>query len=410
MLVLLFHLLLAVLGAQTQLKTLMHFGNCNTSEYGRGTCIEKSDCEFYAVDKLTEFASKRQCFSRQRPDLVCCPRETNIIPILGARIFNETSNSGNETSTTPLATPTPRTLLKLLKLLPRTTPLPPTGADTLPQHPYCGTSFASRVTGGNDTELYEFPWTTLLEYTLPGGVKDFSCGAAFIAQRWLVTAAHCVHSRYTGLKNLTAARLGEWNKETDPDCVTHLSGKRECAPPHIRVPIDRILPHADFSTDTLTNDIALLRLSQPVDWVHTRPVEPVCLPPSQSQGPPVGAAADVSGWGKTETSESSKIKRKAMLHIQAGEQCREAFLKDGYLVGDSQLCAGGALGVDSCSGDSGGPLTVEADTPGGHRFVYLAGVVSFGRSSCGKSEFSGVYTRVNKYVSWIRNTINENRG
>lgn len=48
----------------------MHFGNCNSAEYGRGTCIEKADCEFYDVEKLTDFASKRQCFSRQRPDLV----------------------------------------------------------------------------------------------------------------------------------------------------------------------------------------------------------------------------------------------------------------------------------------------------------------------------------------------------
>ncbi|EDV33755.1 uncharacterized protein Dana_GF19169 [Drosophila ananassae] len=409
MLVVLFHLLLALLGAQAQLKALMHFGNCNSAEYGRGTCIEKADCDFYAVDKLTDFASKRQCFSRQRPDLVCCPRETNLIPILGARIFNETSSGVNTTAT--LATPTPRTLLKLL---PRTPPPPPSGADTLPTHPYCGTSFASRVIGGNNTELFEFPWTTLLEYTLPGGVKEFSCGAAFIAQRWLVTAAHCVHPKYTGgQKILTAARLGEWDKDTDPDCVTHLSGKRECAPPHIRVPIDLIRPHADFSTETLANDIALLRLSRPVDWLRhvDRHVEPVCLPPRNlQQEPPVGAAADVSGWGKTEKSDSSSIKRKAMLFIQAQAQCREAFEKEGFLVGDRQICAGGAIGVDSCSGDSGGPLTVEADTPQGHRFVYLAGVVSFGRSRCGESEFSGVYTRVSRYVSWIQDTINANRG
>jgi len=52
------------------LEAIMHFGNCISVEFGRGTCIEKRDCDFYAVDKLMDVASKQQCFSRQRPDLV----------------------------------------------------------------------------------------------------------------------------------------------------------------------------------------------------------------------------------------------------------------------------------------------------------------------------------------------------
>ncbi|KAH8298733.1 hypothetical protein KR018_005420, partial [Drosophila ironensis] len=388
-------------------EAIMHFGNCNSAEYGRGTCIEKSDCHFYAVDKLTDFASKQQCFSRQRPDLVCCPRETNIIPALGARIFNDSSAAARNPST-PVTT-TSRTLLRLL---PRTTPPPPQGADTLPEHPYCGTSFASRVVGGHDAELYEFPWTTLLEYALEGGGEDFSCGAAFIAQRWLITAAHCVHRNITGsYRNLTAARLGEWNRTTDPDCVTHLSGQRECAPPLYRVTIDRVLAHPQFAAATLANDIALLRLSQPVNWLpHLRHIEPVCLPPRNSEGPVAGTAADISGWGSTEASDSSQVKRKAMLHVLPQDQCREAFRPNGVNVGPAQLCAGGAVGVDSCSGDSGGPLTVEADTALGHRYVYLAGVVSFGRKRCGESEYSGVYTRVSSHRDWIERTIRANTG
>ncbi|KAH8419938.1 hypothetical protein KR009_004117, partial [Drosophila setifemur] len=380
---------------------MMHFGNCNSVEYGKGTCIEKTDCDFYDVDKLTDYASKQQCFSRQRPDLVCCPRETNIIPALGARIFNETSS--------PVGNTTARTTLKLLA---RTTPRPPSGVDELPQHPYCGTSFYSRVIGGENTELYEFPWTTLLEYELAGGGVDLACGAAFIAQRWLVTAAHCVRRDFFGEgRNLTAARLGEWNTETDPDCVTNLSGPKECAPPHIRVTIDRILPHFQFSNITLANDIALLRLSRPVNWLQMNHVEPVCLPPQRGgrASQLVGSAADVSGWGRTEAGTSSKVKRKAMLHVLPQDQCREAFRRQRAQVSEKQLCAGGTIGVDSCSGDSGGPLTVEASTPQGHRFVYLAGVVSFGRDECGSTEYSGVYTRVSSYMDWIEETIRANR-
>ena len=43
-------------------------------------------------------------------------------------------------------------------------------------------------------------------------------------------------------------------------------------------------------------------------------------------------------------------------------------------------------------GDSGGPLTV-----GGK----LVGIVSWS-IGCGESEYPGVYTRVSKYIDWIK--------
>lgn len=56
-----------------------------------------------------------------------------------------------------------------------------------------------------------------------------------------------------------------------------------------------------------------------------------------------------------------------------------------------QMCAGGVKDEDSCTGDSGGPLSSEDDTdviP----YSYLAGIVSFGLAACGTSGVPGVYT------------------
>ena len=66
------------------------------------------------------------------------------------------------------------------------------------------------------------------------------------------------------------------------------------------------------------------------------------------------------------------------------------------------VCAGhfnGTLG-DSCTGDSGGPLTIENRG----RWV-LAGIISWG-DGCGRIGKYSVYTRVSIYSRWIRRHIN----
>ena len=53
--------------------------------------------------------------------------------------------------------------------------------------------------------------------------------------------------------------------------------------------------------------------------------------------------------------------------------------------------------LDTCQGDSGGPLMMFTSS----RQWVLVGLTSFGEG-CAKPQFSGVYTRVAPYESWIR--------
>ena len=61
------------------------------------------------------------------------------------------------------------------------------------------------------------------------------------------------------------------------------------------------------------------------------------------------------------------------------------------------LCAGGDK-VDTCSGDSGGPLTL---TNSGGTKHFLVGITSRGSHYCGFEGHQALYTSVHHYIQWI---------
>ena len=72
-------------------------------------------------------------------------------------------------------------------------------------------------------------------------------------------------------------------------------------------------------------------------------------------------------------------------------------------ITDGMLCAGGVAGEDSCSGDSGGPLTYKS----GEQHV-LIGDVSWGEE-CALAGKYGVYGRISYYRTWIEGKMTSPR-
>jgi len=180
--------------------------------------------------------------------------------------------------------------------------------------------------------------------------------------------------------------------------------------PGLEVGVARIVSHPEFRQNPVAvMDIAIIFLDRPVGL--TDHIRPLCIhhpDPGLVAHPPKELI--VAGWGRTERASSSPLLQFTGLQPINATACQEEYniaaargkLGPGIAslaLLDSQLCARGQSGTDSCSGDSGGPLMAVL-----RGRWYLAGVVSFGTQRC-DSSLPGVYTRVSSFWQWIEGVI-----
>lgn len=111
----------------------------------------------------------------------------------------------------------------------------------------------------------------------------------------MLTAAHCVNVQLE-IFELTHVRLGDWDTLTNPD-IEYYSNETLRNDPFIDVPIEEIIVHESYDNVEKYNDIALIRLSQPVNY--TQFIRPICLPLDGTlrNRSLAGDTLDVAGWG-----------------------------------------------------------------------------------------------------------------
>ncbi|NXK13120.1 TMPS9 protease, partial [Herpetotheres cachinnans] len=259
--------------------------------------------------------------------------------------------------------------------------------DLQPQHrghgayssaPDCGATTAlafSKIVGGSTAARGEWPWQVSLWLRR----KEHKCGAVLIADRWLLSAAHCFDI-YSDPK-MWAAFLGT-------PFLSGIDGKME--------KIFRIYKHPFYNVYSLDYDVALLELNTPVQFSNT--IKPICLP-DNSHVFHEGARCFITGWGSTqEGGLMSKHLQKAAVNVIGDQACKKFYPVQ---ISSRMLCAGFPQGtVDSCSGDAGGPLACKE--PSGKWF--LAGITSWGYG-CARPYFPGVYTKVTAVQGWIAQNL-----
>lgn len=114
----------------------------------------------------------------------------------------------------------------------------------------------------------------------------------------------------------------------------------------------------------------------------------------------VGTKAIATGWGTLkEDGKPSCILQEVEVPVISNDRCVTETNYTNKMITDNMLCAGypGVGERDSCQGDSGGPLVYERPD----KRLVLIGVVSWG-NGCARKDFPGVYTRVTRFMNWIK--------
>uniref|UniRef100_A0A8B9NHD6 Coagulation factor IX n=1 Tax=Accipiter nisus TaxID=211598 RepID=A0A8B9NHD6_9AVES len=240
----------------------------------------------------------------------------------------------------------------------------------------------TRVVGGSDSMRGEVPWQAR------SSLRAGACSAhPFATTRpgWYRIGMELAgHGRWSGHgAQATLVSAGEYNTNEEDNTEQ-------------RRKVVKILPHPTYNAtiNKHHNDIALLELDRPLSFNSY--VTPICIGSREFTNALLKhGTGTVSGWGST----LFRGRPATVLQIlKVPFVDRPTCLKStSTTILQNMFCAGfPAGGSDTCGGDSGGPYTTEIEGT-----WFLTGITSWGEE-CAKPGKYGIYTRVSKYLKWIK--------
>uniref|UniRef100_A0A8C3JT36 coagulation factor Xa n=1 Tax=Calidris pygmaea TaxID=425635 RepID=A0A8C3JT36_9CHAR len=243
------------------------------------------------------------------------------------------------------------------------------GRETSSKTPYVDT----RIVGGNECRLGECPWQAVL---LNEEGEEF-CGATIVSDYFILTAAHCINQS----KEIKVV-VGEVDREKKEQSETMHT-------------VDKILVHSKYIAETYDNDIALIKLKEPITFSEY--VVAACLPEADFANEVLmnQRSGMVSGFGRE--FEGGRLSKKLkVLEVPYVDRntCKQS---TNFAITENMFCAGYETEQkDACQGDSGGPhVTRYKDT------YFVTGIVSWGEGCARKGKY-GVYTKLSRFLRWVK--------
>nr|AID60349.1 trypsin-15 [Nilaparvata lugens] len=208
---------------------------------------------------------------------------------------------------------------------------------------------------------------------LAGG--QFICGGSILKSNIVLTAAHCVYGN-EDRPSLFSVRYGTINRESGTT-----------------VTVGRIIRHPNYNPTTLDYDMAVLKLSQPI-----QPSANVAAVTLSSTLPTASDSLLLSGWGRNQAGQTPVFLQKADTLKVVSQTVCQANWGGGVSITARMICAV-SREQSACNGDSGGPLLNKGTGQ-------LVGVVSWGSRDCSPGGKPNVYASVPNLIGWIQSSSN----
>ncbi|XP_034024670.1 transmembrane protease serine 2-like [Thalassophryne amazonica] len=237
----------------------------------------------------------------------------------------------------------------------------------------CGNSVnSSQAPDSQPVSPGVWPWQVSLQVR-----GSHRCGGAMITPYWIVTAAHCV-SRNSDPK--------DWMVYAE--MVT--PSQTLFNPAHS---VSRIIAHEGYSSLTYSNDIALMKLSHPLDISASRNIGPVCLP-NIGLNITVNHKCWTTGFVSTVNGEGPRLMETPVSLIDRVD-CNNLAAYKGRVLRDMMCATNTHTGAHKCHSDSDGPLVAQK----GGLWRLLGVTVSGGQ--CTEPNKPSVYSNTTYFLEWI---------
>lgn len=212
----------------------------------------------------------------------------------------------------------------------------------------------ARIVNGDHSYRGQWPWMAVVGVYFRDDTNRWinitqKCAATLIANRYLLTAAHCLSNQLPTfdtmrLPNRYQSSLKDTYRVSFDviDVENDISNNRNMNKNQPRTfTLEHACIHPNFNHNTLLHDIAILKLKEPV--VRSSVVDTICLP-TDEKTIENGTKVWVAGWGSNaEYSSSLNILMHADLQVLPTSLCRSIESTD------YQMCAGWSDGKkDSC--------------------------------------------------------------